>query len=78
MNFTKKFEEIKEQIYIEGYPQRMRLQRRLYGICFIRFLAFRFPCRPNLAYFCALSFIKPLKYSIEYRNQKSRYKSTYF
>ena len=35
---------------IQGYPQRMRLQRRLFGICF---LAFRVYCSPKLAYFCA-------------------------
>ena len=34
---------------------RMKLQRRLYGICSVRFLVFRVPCRPKLAYFCALS-----------------------
>ena len=27
----------------QGYPQRTRLQRRLYGICLVCFLAFRFP-----------------------------------
>ena len=26
---------------------RLRLQRRLYGICLVRFLSFRFPCRLN-------------------------------
>ena len=39
-------------LVIQGYPQGMRLQRRLYGICLIRFLAFRVPCRPKLEYFC--------------------------
>ena len=38
-------------ICIQGYPQRMRLQRRFCGICLVRFLAFRFPCRPKLAYY---------------------------
>ena len=43
---------IEYEVYIE-YPQRMRLQRRLYGICLVHFLACRVPCRPKLAYFCA-------------------------
>ena len=34
--------------------------------------------RPKLAYFCALSFSKPSKYSIECRNQKSSFKSSNF
>ena len=25
-------------LYIQGYPQRMRLKRRLYGICLVRFI----------------------------------------
>jgi len=61
--------------YIQGYPQRIRLQRRLYGICLVRFLAFRVPCRPKLVYFCAESLNKPTKYSFESRNQKSSFKS---
>ena len=36
-----------DALYIQGYPQRMRLQRQLYGICLIHFLAFRVSCRPN-------------------------------
>ena len=53
---------------IQGYPQRMRLQRRLYGIGLVRYLAYRVPCRPKLDYFCAQSFSKPLKYSIKCGN----------
>ena len=30
--------------YIQCYPQRMRLQRRLYGIYLVHFLSFRVPC----------------------------------
>ena len=41
---------------IQGYPQMIRLQRRLYGICLVRFLAFRVPCRPN----CLISVINYL------------------
>ena len=63
---------------IQGYPQRMRLQRRLYGICLVPFLTYRVPCRPELLYFCAYSFRKPSKYSIECRNSKSSLKSSYF
>ena len=36
-------------IYLQGYPQlRMRLQRRLYRICLVRFLAFKVSCRQKL------------------------------
>ena len=31
-----------------GSPTRMRLQRRLYGICSVRSLTFRVPCKPKL------------------------------
>jgi len=40
---------------IQGYPQRMRLQRRLYRIFFFCFLTFRVPCRSKLAYLCVLN-----------------------
>ena len=47
----------KPQVFInqqlQGYPQRTRLQKRLYGFCEVPFLAFRVPCRPKLSYFCA-------------------------
>ena len=46
---------------IQGYPQKMRLQRRLYGIRLVRFLAFRVPCRPKLPYFCAWSIKNTIK-----------------
>ena len=36
---------------IQGYPQRMRLQRRLYGICLVCFHVFKIPCRSKLAKF---------------------------
>ena len=35
---------------IQGYPQRMKLQRRLYVIYFVHFRAFRVPCRHWLIY----------------------------
>ena len=35
------------RLQIQGYSQSMRLQRRLYGICLVRFLAFRVPYRPK-------------------------------
>ena len=63
---------------LQGYPQRMRLQRRLYGIYLFRFLAFRVPCRSKLACFCALSFCTPSKYTFTCRNQKSSFKLSYF
>ena len=31
--------------YVQGYPQRMRLQKRLYGISLVCFLTFRVPCK---------------------------------
>ena len=49
-----------DALYVQGYPQRMKLQRRLYGSCLVRFLAFKVPCRPKLAYFS-----KPSKYSFK-------------
>ena len=51
-------------LYIQGYPQRMRLQRRLYGIFLVRFLSFRVPIVGQNCLFCALSFSEPSKYSI--------------
>ena len=56
----------------------MRFQRRLYGICSVRFLAFRVHCRTKLVYFCAQSFSKLSKYLILCRNQLSSFKSSYF
>ena len=44
-----------------GSPPRIELKRRLYGIYLVRFLSFRFPCRPKLTYFCAYSFSEPSK-----------------
>ena len=57
---------------VTGYPQRMRLQRRLYRIGLVRFLAFRksrVPRRQKRAYFCCYKFRKLLKYKIECRNK---------
>ena len=59
---------------LQAYIQRMRLQRRLYWICLVRFHLFRVHCRPKLAYFCALSSSKPSKPS-KCRNKKSSFKS---
>ena len=53
-------------IYIQRYPL---MQRRLYGIILVRFLAFRVPCIPKLAYFCAYSYSKS---SIFNRMQKPK------
>ena len=36
------------QLIIQGYPQRMRLQRRLYGIYTFCFLIFTIPCNYKL------------------------------
>jgi len=63
--------------YIQGYPQRMRLQGGLYGICLICFFAFRVPYSLKLPYFCPQSSNKPSNYSFECRNQKSSFKSSY-
>ena len=41
-------------IHIQGYPQRMRFQRWLYGLYLVDFLAFRVPCRSKLAFFLFL------------------------
>ena len=46
---------------VQGYPQRMRLQRRLYEI-FLHFLGFRDPCRPKLPFYSVLNNLeKPSK-----------------
>ena len=50
---------------IQGYPQKMRVQRRLQGI--------KVPCRPKLAFYL-LPFDKRFNYSIECKNQKSKIK----
>ena len=36
---------------LQGYPQRMRLQRRLYEHVWSVFLLSGVPCKSNLAYF---------------------------
>ena len=45
---------------IQGYPQRMRLQRRLYGFYTDCFLMFRIPCNCKFVYFFVKSLHKPL------------------
>ena len=52
---------------IQGYPQRLRLQRRLYGIYSVCFLIFTIPCIFKLISFYAKSFKTPLKDSIKGR-----------
>jgi len=40
-------------VWIQGYSQRMRLQRRLYGICTVCFIIFMISCNRKLDYFFA-------------------------
>ena len=47
--------------YIQRYPQRMRLQKRLYGIFTVCFLIYMIPCNCKLVSFFAKSLNKPLK-----------------
>ena len=42
---------IRLKIYIQGYPQRIRLQRRLYGICTVSFFILTIPCNCKLVCF---------------------------
>ena len=48
--------------YLQGYPQRMRLQRRLVGIYTACFLIFMISCTFKIEYFLTKSFNKPLIY----------------
>ena len=48
----------------QGYPQRMRLQRRLYGIYTVCFLIFTIPVNCKLVCFFAKSLHKALNYYI--------------
>ena len=50
---------ILEDIYIQGYPQRTRIQRRLYGIYYVCYLTFMMQL--NICLFSAKSLDKPLK-----------------
>ena len=63
INVRNKFQDQRRlsSLPLQGYPQRMRLmdscsmmrlQRGLYGISIVRYLALRDPFRPKLAYFC--------------------------
>ena len=48
-------------MHIQGHPQRMRLQGRLYGIYTVRFLIFMIPCNSKLVSIFVKTFKKPLK-----------------
>ena len=52
---------------LQGNPQRMRLQRRLYGIYTVCFLIFMIPCNCKLVFFFAKSSFKSLDYYIQGR-----------
>ena len=54
-------------LIIQGYPQRIRLQRRLYGIYTVCFLIFMIPCNCKLVFFFAKSSFKSLDYYIQGR-----------
>ena len=44
-NLIKSIEHVKKKrLYAWGYPQRLRLQRQLYGINTVPFLIFKIPC----------------------------------
>ena len=45
---------------IQGYPQRMRLQRRLYGVYIVCFHIFTVPCNCKLVCFFVKSLNKPV------------------
>ena len=50
--------------YVQGYPQRMRLQRRLYVIVIVCNLTFMIPCNCKLVFIFAKWFNKPFNSSI--------------
>ena len=54
---------------VQGYPQRMRLQRQFQEICLVRFFASRVPGRLKLTYFV-------LNHLVNHQN--SSFKSLYF
>ena len=53
-------------LWVQGYPQMMRLQRRLYGIFLSSFLAFRVPCR---LIFLINHFVTKSLLNVETKNQ---------
>ena len=50
-----------KSFYVQGNPQRMRLQRRLYGVYADCFLIFMTPCYYKLVFIFVQSFNKLLK-----------------
>ena len=75
---TKHVYKIGRQTDIQGFPQRMRFQRRLYGICTVSFLVFTFPATKNFF----LIFAKPLNNTFQGhtsgRRPYSNFESLYF
>ena len=63
-----------------GLPAKDETSETTVRNLFSHFLTFRVPSWPELFYFCALSFYRPSKSTIdlECRNQKSSFKSSYF
>ena len=47
------------RVHIQGYPQRMRIYRRLYGIYTVRFFTLMVPCNCKRISFFAKSLNKP-------------------
>ena len=49
--------DIRKAELVQGYPQRMRIQRRLYRIYTVYFLLFKILCNIKLVAFVAMSII---------------------
>ena len=63
---------------IHGYPKRMSLQRRLYGIYIVCFRIFMIPCTYKFLSFVAKSFYKPVKDHIYGRRLNLNLEFSYF
>ena len=55
---------------MQGYPQSMRLKRRLYGICLIIFSYIHVPCRLKPAFSFLNHFLTHLNTKLKVKNPK--------
>ena len=61
---------------MQGYPQSMRLKRRLYGICLIIFSYIHVPCRLKPAFSFLNHFLTHLNTKLKVKKPKTSFKSS--
>ena len=64
--------------YIQGYPERMRLQKRLYIIYTVYYLIFSILCSFKLVSFFVMSINRPIKDNIQDKRLNLFLQSSYF